>query len=221
MAERQKLVAGEFYHVYNRGVEKRDVFLDPNDHERFIKLLYACNDTQQVRLARQGLTLPQLITEGRTKPIVDICAYCLMPNHFHLLLYETTESGISNFMQKLSTGYTMFFNKKYNRVGSLFQGTFKSKHVQKDEQLRHLVTYIHLNPIALVDRESWEQRSVRKDTEKKIRLFIDGYKYSSFHDYQPNVSRQETLILNKQKLLEATVPHVTFDALVDALPGRG
>ena len=110
---------GEFYHLYNRGTEKRKIFLSERDYERFISLMFLSNSSQAVDVKLQGSNLDEILQNDRGKPLVAIGAYCLMPNHFHLLACEITKGGISKFMQKMTTGYTMYFNQKQKRVGPL------------------------------------------------------------------------------------------------------
>src|SRR3989338_5492140 len=133
---------GEFYHIYNRGTEKRKIFLSARDHERFLSLLYLANGEERVDMKRQGRTLSELMLQDKGKKLVEVCAYCLMPNHFHLILKEIDEGGISKFMQKIITGYTMYFNKNYERSGALFQGKFKSEHAKNDRYLKYLIAYL-------------------------------------------------------------------------------
>ena len=126
----------ELYHVYNRGVEKRNLFMDEADYSRFVHNLYDFNDHSPVLNVKyyfdqQSRTVQSRVLKGRKEPrklLVDILVFTLMPNHFHMLLRQKRENGISRFMQKLGTGYSMYFNKKYERVGALFQGKFKASH---------------------------------------------------------------------------------------------
>jgi len=135
-----------FYHVYNRGVEKRQVFSSQRDYERFLQTIYYYQFSGPK---------PKLSTYKRFKfkefynnpKIVEIVCYCLMPNHFHFLLKQVKENGIQEFMSKLSNSYAKYFNTKHKRVGPLWQGQFKAISVDSDEQLIHLSRYIHLNPI--------------------------------------------------------------------------
>ncbi len=173
---------GEFYHIYNRGTEKRKIFLNKNDYDRFMILLYLCNSDQRVDLGdflRQGLTLSEIFEKEKGEELVNIGSFCLMPNHFHILLKEVKEKGISLFMQKLQTAYTMYFNKKYERTGSLFQGTFKGQHLNKDNYLKYIFAYINLNPISLID-SGWKEEGIKNLVKEEEYLF--GYKYSSFID---------------------------------------
>src|SRR6185312_7588170 len=175
MGTRIPLAVKEIYHVYNRGTDKRKIFLDQKDYERFLALLYLSNGTTAVHISNyQGSTLMELLDLDKGEPLVDIAAYCIMPNHFHLLLHQKVDGGISKFMQKLTTGYTMYFNTKYERSGTLFQGKFKSKHAGEDRYLKYLLSYIHLNPQKRVD-----------------------YPYSSYKDFV-ETERPESKILNKE-----------------------
>ncbi len=139
---------GEYYHLYNRGVEKRIIFNTEFDYLRFQLLLLLVNDERPVEVHQllRDYTIPELIKQER-QPLVSIVSFCLMPNHYHLILKETTESGISKFMHKLGTGYTLYFNDKNDRSGSLFQGTYKAKYIEDDRYLKYLFEYIHLNPV--------------------------------------------------------------------------
>ncbi len=182
---------GEYYHLYNRGILKTPIFLDESDKERFIKLLFVCNSDKSVifRLV-QGSPLYE-IDIGNT--LVDIGAYCLMPNHFHILIREKVENGLSIFMGKLSTAYAMYFNTKYERKGILFEGRFNAKHIDTNEYLNWVFSYIHLNPVKLID-SNWKEGGISDPIKAKI--FIEDYRYSSYHDYFLG-DRSEKLILNK------------------------
>lgn len=186
---------GEYYHIYNRGTDKRQIFFDKADHQRFISLLYLCNNgipTHRSDLARQSFR--ELFSVARETTLTDVGAYCLMPNHFHILLHEQSENGISTFMQKLSTAYAMYFNKRYDRNGSLFQGKFKAVHVKNDNQLKYLLAYIHLNPLGIINKD-WKKHRLEKKTESEE--FIESYRYSSYADYAKKGGRPEGIILNK------------------------
>ncbi len=198
MTTRIKLAPGEFYHVYNRGVEKRQIFHTKHDYDRFLSLLYLANSPERVDLKRQGSTLSKIMAINKSRNLVDICAYCLMPNHFHLIIRESEDGGISNFMQKLTTGYTMYFNKLNDRTGALFEGRFKAKHVEDDNYLSYLIAYLHLNPVKLID-PNWKKAGI-KDL-KWANTFLDNYGYSSYHDYSKK-ERLESKILSKKALPE-------------------
>ena len=150
MARGFEFAIDEFYHGYNRGNDKRAIFLDDDDKERFQKLLYLCNGTKALdfRAIPHGLSAYE---HEVGEPLVAIGVYSLMSNHLHLLMKEIIVNGISIFMQKLGTAHTMFFNKKYDRSGSLFQGPFKAKHINNDRYLKYIYAYIHLNQVDLIE----------------------------------------------------------------------
>lgn len=157
----------EYYHVFNRGVEKRDIFSGDADYRRFsLSLLLVNSDDagrmkrwQDFRSAHSHATLAAFLASDTPKPdfgsdpksgfgeerIVDVVAYCLNPNHYHLLLRQKKERGIERFMQRLGTGYTKYFNAKYDRSGVLFQGKFRASHIDSDEYLLRVLVYIDCN----------------------------------------------------------------------------
>ena len=171
---KQVFAPGEYYHVYNRGTEKRIIFLDEQDHRHFLFLMYICNTEKSIVLRE----INEFFDRGET--IVDIGAFCLMPNHFHILVHEKIENGISTYMRKLFTAYSMYFNKKYKRTGKLYEGVFKSSHITKDTYLKYIYSYIHLNPAKLIDK-NWKENKNR-DT-KKLLNYIFSYQYSSLKEY--------------------------------------
>lgn len=191
-----------FHHVYNRGTEKRDVFLCDEDYKMFLKYLYLLNDRDvesPAKLLRDHGN--DVGKEDDHKPLVAIVAYCLMPNHFHLLLHEIHEGGISKFMQRLGTAYTMYFNEKYERSGALFQGCFKSKLITDEEYLLGVIDYIHLNPCEL-----WKNSPLKK--------VLQTYQYSSARAYEDRLAKNK--ILNIEVLQEYTdIPKDYFSWLVE------
>jgi putative transposase len=202
MGRKFKFSEGEFYHVYNRGVEKREVFLNKTYYNRFVYLLYLANSPKPIRLDnilsnKQGLTSLKMadviFKQDKKDKLVDIGAYCLMPNHFHLLLKEKQENGISKFLQKLTTGYTMFFNEKNDRSGGLFEGTFKATFVDSDNYLKYLFAYVHLNPVKLIDPK-WKENGIFD--KEKAEKYLENYPFSSYYEYIGK-DRIEKSILNK------------------------
>jgi len=196
MSRKYVIAPGEYYHIYNRGVDKRIIFKNSSDYHRFILLLYFCNSSNPVdleKIFREGRTFPDMFNTEREKPLVSIGAWCLMPNHFHLLLKETSDMGIVKFMQKITTGYSMYFNKKYTRSGTLFQGKFKSEHATNDNYLKYLFSYIHLNPIKLIEGESkWKEVGIH-DQSAAVK-FLEKYEYSSFNSYTRNNSTYRNIL---------------------------
>ena len=148
------LVKGEYYHTYNRGVAYQPIFKNTRDYERFLlSLHYYQFKNIPVRLSK-FLKMPkenreQLFQEllKQNDKIVDLVAFCLMPNHFHFLIKQNTHDGLSRFLRLTINSYAKYFNTKHKRAGTLFQGMFKAIHVETDEQLIHLSRYIHLNPL--------------------------------------------------------------------------
>jgi putative transposase len=182
MERKTQFERGEFYHIYNRGVEKRVIFQNVFDYKRFMALLYLANSDQTIQFRNDfsKISLDEVFQQKRGKQLVAIGAYCLMPNHFHLLVTPLIDGGVSKFMLKLQTSYSMYFNIKNNRVGALFQGIFKSQHVDDDIYLRYLYAYIHLNPAKIKD-SSWKTQP--KIFLEQIKKFIIEYPYSSLKEY--------------------------------------
>lgn len=185
MERKIPLINNEIFHLYNRGVDKRKIFLDVHDYHRFIMLLYLCNSTQPVdiqKIFREGRTFTEVFELERDKKLVDVGCWVLMPNHFHLAVKSIEENGISKFMRKLCTGYSVYFNQKYQRSGSLFQGKFKSEHIDNDVYLKYIFSYIHLNPIKIIPgEENWKEVGLKN--KENVKNYIEKYEYSSFQDY--------------------------------------
>lgn len=199
----RKFYPGKIYHVFNRGVEKRDVFLSDGDRWRFLQGLYLFNDESAsanllFRLEQEkgkmhfGILRDYMKREGiQRKPLVRVMADCLKSNHFHLLLEELVENGISRFMHKLGVGYTKYFNKKYERVGPLFQGTFKAIEIQKDNQLHYILAYINVvNPGQELEPEL---KSAAQDPEEILR-FVEQYPWSTHPEY---LGKRDSIIVDK------------------------
>ncbi len=149
-----EFVNGEYYHIYNRGVDKRDVFLDILDYERFLISMELLNDERDglmlewrdiKRVDPRAKLLDFQELSSRNNPAVEIIAYCINPNHYHFILRQLRDDGIKSFMHKLSTSYTNHFNVKYERSGSLFQGPFKSVLINSNEYLLYLSAYVNKN----------------------------------------------------------------------------
>lgn len=185
------LVPGEYYHIYNRGNSKQKIFHDMEDHAHFLGLLYACNQKENFKI--DNLQKGQnLFSINKISTLVDVGAYCLMPNHFHILLTQSKDGDISKFLQKLSTAYVMYYNKKYERSGSLFEGKFKSQHADIDRYLKYLFSYIHLNPVKLIQK-NWKKTGIKN--EKEAIKYLYDYQYSSYLDYL-GINRIQNKILN-------------------------
>ncbi len=184
-------VPNEYYHIYNRGNDKRIIFHDNDDYSHFVKLLYLLNSKRKITLRDIA---KDIFSFDREKLLVYIGSYCLMPNHFHILLTQTEDGSISKFLQKLSTAYSMYYNKKYKRTGGLFEGKFKSQYIDTEIYLKYLFSYIHLNPVKLIQKD-WKEEGI-----KNINItteFLKKYRYSSYLDYLEN-NRKESLLLNRE-----------------------
>ena len=165
-----------FFHVYNRGVDKRDIFIDDCDRYKFLNCLTKLNN-------------------GNGRIFVKILAYCLMDNHFHLLVEQTNESGLAKFMHRLGTSYTMSFNKRHKRSGSLFESRYKSKHIKDDRQLFHTFRYIHLNPLKFLNREGDDGTTSIKTAID----FIHSYTWSNIGTlFSYNNSNKKTDLINQE-----------------------
>ena len=178
---RPKITVGEFYHVFNRGVEKRVIFPSTSYYRRFVDGMLAFNTPRPVLMREfiKGIhTGVKPLYEG--KRLVEIGAFALRPTHYHLLLRPVEDGGLSLFLQKLASGYTGFFNLKQRRVGSLFQGTFRIKHIDNDRYGRHIQAYIPLNTLDHAMPE-WRERGIRdRERAKKI---LRNDPWSSYGSY--------------------------------------
>jgi REP element-mobilizing transposase RayT len=131
----------EHYHCFNRGVDKRVIFVDQQDYIYFLQLLKHLNTSDVLGSLRLHKN------KGPVDPPVTMLSYCLLPNHYHLILRSNIDGGVSKYLQRIAGGYTMYFNQKYERTGSLFQGKFKAKHIESDQDLRQMLAYVRYNYI--------------------------------------------------------------------------
>lgn len=169
-------------HVLNRGVDKRNIFLDNRDYLRFILNLFEFNSIKSPNRHGKGEKGRHRMTP-ENKPeagLVNIYAFCLMQNHYHLLLEEKIEKGIPLFMKKINMGYARYFNEKHRRSGALFEGRYKSVIVDTDRHFLYLPYYIHFNPLDLKMPE-WREGKIRD--YKKAMDFLNTYHWSSHSDY--------------------------------------
>lgn len=209
---RVNLIEGEFYHIYNRGNSKQEIFLDSEDYDRFTKLLYLSNSTTRVNFKEDIVKKKIDVWDfKRGNQIVTIGAWVLMPNHFHLYLTPAQgeslgEPVVSIFMKKLCTAYTMYFNKKYNRTGTLFEGPFKSVHVSSENQARYLFSYIHLNPVKLIQKD-WKEKGIKN--KERVFKFLDSYKWGSYFDYM-GINRKESKIINRLNFFDYFPTNLDF-----------
>lgn len=177
----------DLYHVLNRGVDKRTIFIDQRDYVRFVHGLYEFNDRRRVNnilhtIKNKDIGSPYLKTGRKKEHLVDVHGWCLMKNHYHLLLSERSEGGMSLFLQKLNIGYAKYFNEKYTRVGTLFQGRTKKILIEKDAHFLHILNYIHLNPLDYMqDSAEWRSRHIK--SVPGALAYLEKYRWSSYLDY--------------------------------------
>lgn len=196
MERKETFIEGEYYHLYNRGVDKRTIFPTARDYKRFLMLLYLANSEEEVHIANilKSTTFEDIFVRDRGQQLVAIGAYCLMPNHFHIVIAQLVDGGIARFMLKLQTAYSMYFNTKHERKGSLFQGPYRSVHAEDDRYLKYLFSYVHLNPAKIVDPQ-WKERVGSKH---ELQRFVESYPYSSYGAYLNNTH----IITNPSKFPE-------------------
>ena len=211
MERKVKFVPDEYYHLFSRGVEKRKIFLYKKDYDRFLALLYILNQEDHFHVSnflnKGQKNILDLYKQERGQPLVSILAYSLMPNHFHLVVQEIIEGGISTFMMKLLTACSMYFNTKYERSGSLFVHPFRSEHIGDDAYFRYLFAYVHLNCIELFEK-GWKENGIKN--QKRAKEFLENYRYSSYQDLSLLTNRHEARILDMDNLPE-DVSRVTLD----------
>jgi len=197
----------ELVHVLNRGVDKRKIFLDKQDYFRFIHDLFEFNNkdaanitfyTFQREYNNHDVGRPNIHKMERKprKMLVDILAFCLMPNHYHLFLEPRVKDGIALFIKKINGGYAKYFNKRYKRTGALFEGRYKRVIIKNETHFIYLPYYIHLNPLDLIAPE-WREQKLSNFT--KAIKFLNSYRWSSHLDYLgkenfPSVTQRDFLL---------------------------
>lgn len=219
MLRKDPFITGEYYHIYNRGIDKRVIFKLKRDYERFIMLLYLANSKESFRLGdlldenKFNKTFDEILVLDKGEPLISIGAWCLMTNHFHILIRQEVDGGITKFMKKLGTAYSMFFNIKYQRKGALFGGLFKSKLIGNDDNyMRQLFAYIHLNALD-INFSGWE-KLVDKKHPKEWKDFLKNYSYSSYQDYI-GIQRPEGNISNIDAFPDYFEEQNSFEDFVD------
>ena len=201
---KEQFVNNEIYHVVLRGIDDNLIFKDADDYYRGIFSIYEFNTTKPIEIReRRKIRLQLKKTSGSPSSAIDerdrlveIWSFCLMPNHIHLLLKQIKDEGITKFMRKVGTGYAKYFNKRYNRKGYFFQNRFRSVHIGDDNQLRIVFTYIHTNPISLVEPK-WKEIGIKEPG--RVIEFLENYKWSSYQDYLdkknfPSVTDRDLLL---------------------------
>ena len=192
---------GNCYHIYNRGVDKQNIFRDPKDFSYFISLM-------ESYLEPKKMLGDFSVKEARVAHIpfwrkhldeneVELVCYCLMPNHFHFLLKQNSDNGVTKYMRRISNAYVRYFNKKYDRVGSLFQGKYKSVLIDSDSYLLHLSRYIHLNPLEVGSLQSHEFSSYLDYIGKRNSKWL--HKDIVLNFFEKSKIGNDKLILDRKK----------------------
>lgn len=210
------LVTNHIYHVFNRGINRAPIFLDKRDYQRFIDIIDYCRFSDYpVKFSSFRSLKPQIKEEIKStlkNKSISFVAYSLMPNHFHFILRQEEDNGISSFMNRFLTSYTKFFNTKHKRSGPLFENRFKSVLVETDEQIIHLSRYIHLNPYS---------SGIIKDLKK-----LDQYPWSSLAEYlnpqtESNICDLKQIVLsnfrNIEKFREFTFNHAEYQKKLEKI----
>jgi putative transposase len=177
MNRKDPFITGQSYHVYNRGVDKRNVFNSTKDYERFLSILDAFNTLKPANNTTRSSQRKKELDDSK---LIEMHDYCLMPNHYHLVVEQLTDNGVSKFLQKVMTGYTMYFNKKNERSGVVFQGRTKSKLVFTDEYRLWLKNYLALNPLDLCE-PGWKTNGIKNETNAL--KFLKEYKWKKEFNY--------------------------------------
>lgn len=215
------IVPGEYYHIYNRGVNKQNIFADERDWVRLLFLiLYLQSPVSFNNIGRQvtyyvkhsGFNIERKdlnkIYGNRT---VELINFAIMPNHFHLLITENKEGGISNYMQRIQNGYTKYFNTKYKKSGHLLQGPYKAVHIKSNKQILHLSAYIHKNPTEL---KQWNKKehlypwssyydyTLENRWDKLLKRGVILSQFNKQNEYQKFIETSGVKSLNKDKLID-------------------
>lgn len=214
---REKIALGEYYHIFNRGNNKQDVFFDNRDRIRFLFLiLYFQSSLPIYNIGRQVsyFIKHQIFNVSMEKTIknrtTELISFAFMPNHFHLILHETKQGGISKYIGRIQDGYTKYINTKYNKSGHLFQGVFKRVHIKNDEQLIYLSAYIHRNPRELKEWKNKEEQfpwssyqdfSQQNRWNNLLKHQIITEQFSDLNRYKKFVEKSSAKLVNKKHIV--------------------
>ena len=198
---KEPLITGEYYHIYNRGVDKRRIFEDSKDLNRFFQSINEFNSIEPI-----GSIFENSFNKKKdNEKLVEIICYCLNPNHFHFVLRQLVENGISEFMKRIG-GYTWYFNNRHKRNGALFQGRFRSSHIGSNEYLLHVSAYVNLNnrfkgkPYPL-SRSSWGEY-LGEENEYMCNTGIVLGQFKNSKEYQKFASSSLKDILRRKEMVK-------------------
>ena len=199
----------DYYHAFNHGAHAAPLFHDKQDFERFLTLLYIANNTGHFIL--RDMKTADVFATMRTRALVDIAAYCLMPDRYHIILRDRELNGVQHFIHKISTAYVMYYNRKYNHKGTVFAGTYRARRVPDQSRLYELISRVHLYPFSVKGNEDevkekeinkglspttiWDEKKERSATNmKKAVDQASRYEYSSMRDYLEEDRPQKVII---------------------------
>lgn len=198
---------GEYYHIFNRGVDKRKIFSDKYDLQRFFQSMKEFNTVEPIgSIYESSFEKDKHQLGSPTSKLVGFVCYCLNLNHYHFILEQIHEKGIEKFMHRLGTGYTKYFNIKHKRSGSLFQGRFKSVHISSNEQLLYVSSYVNLNfkvhqlgsPTSKLEKSSWDEY-VGENNENFCKKDIILDQFKNKNEYKKYAFESLELILENKK----------------------
>ncbi|PIP28298.1 MAG: hypothetical protein COX29_01860 [Candidatus Moranbacteria bacterium CG23_combo_of_CG06-09_8_20_14_all_35_22] len=206
----------EYYHIFNRGVDKRNIFIDTRDYERFLLAMDLLNDEndglmigwRDYKKSNPKSSLKDFLKLGfrKREPLIEIIAYCLNPNHYHFILKQEKDKGIEKFMHKIGVSHSKYFNKKNKRSGSLFQGKFKAVHIDSNEYLLYLSAYVNKNNFihGYNKNDSWTYSSLPdylgKRDEKLCNKEIILGQFKDANEYKEFLDRNATYMKEKKEL---------------------
>lgn len=209
---KKPFVNKEYYHIFNRGVDKRKVFIDGDDFNRFLQSMDEFNSILPIgsiyenffNKKKLGHSMSKFSDKREKEKLVNFVCYCVNPNHYHFLLEQMVDNGIEKFMQRLGNGYTKFFNNKHLRSGSLFQGRYKSIHIDSNEYLLHLSVYINLNDKVhqlghSMSKSSWNEY-MRGDNYSFCNKNIVLDQFNKIKDYEVFANDSLEPIMQKKEL---------------------
>ena len=204
-----KFATGEYYHIYNRGVDKRKIICDEKDANRFIQSMKEFNTLNPIGSihaisSKNRQTKHLRDSVSKKEKLAGFVCYCVNPNHFHFILRQTADEGVSKLMHRLGLGYASYFNQKYKRSGSLFQGPFQAIHINSNEYLLHASAYVNLNNKVhnlknAIFRSSWEEYSRNQQGLSEKEIILDQFRNTAEYE---NFAKESIQIARERKEME-------------------
>lgn len=216
MRRKVNFVTGEFYHIYNRGVDKRPIFSGVDDIKRFFQSMEEFNTEKAIGSIYENSFLKTKKSQlgSEASKLVNFVCYCLNSNHYHFVLEQVLDNGIEKFMQRFGTGYTKYFNNRHKRTGSLFQGVFKSSHINSNEYLLHVSAYVNLNNRVhkINDNLGWNSWNeyIHKNKSNFCKKDIILGQFNNSNDYK-NFAENSLVDILKRKETEKEVENILLE----------